>query len=161
MTAIPNKICPKCGQRMVLTMRRCGRCGYLFSWLDRLLEWDQRESAKSKDKFKADVRKHPYAYALGLILILCFIFSGPSHNQFEYSAALAAEKQVKFLLTDPDSATFNEEHMTHMQQSPNDVFVWGFVDAKNAFGGTMRHKWRCKVHRIEGEWQADLPEIDN
>jgi len=70
------------------------------------------------------------------------------------AAAVIAENYVEMQLISPKSADFPwlDYNCWRDAKDSNTFLVKSYVDAENAFGAMIRHKYECKLRYISGDW---------
>ena len=151
--------CPECGQSISKEAEACPHCG--------------KKSAKQIDPNVAGCLG-----CLGLIILIVIIAalwpSSPSPstsaaeskaNELEMQKSMAwvyAERFVKERLAAPSKADFGgvleQNPQSHVNAGKNGYYtVRGWVDAQNAFGGTVRQDFMCVVlDHGEDIWTCEM-----
>jgi hypothetical protein len=88
---------------------------------------------------------------ISIALFSCHTDEGPS----ESGAYVISQTFVKQRLKDPSSAKFFNSTYTSLDVGDNTYIVKAEFDAKNEFGGNLRHTYTAKLKHISGDW-ADI-----
>ena len=135
---MPLKPCPECGREISTQAAACPTCGY---------------DLKGKRAAQEQSRKAFGCLVLLAVVGTCYAISkdemaldAPDPNLF--NAKYACEQYIKPRLTSPSTAKFGDYGTTAeaVTALPNGTYrVVGYVDAQNAFGGTLRKNYVCEV----------------
>lgn len=85
---------------------------------------------------------------ISIAMFSCEIDNGPS----ESGAYIISQHFVKFKLKDPSSAKFFTSSYKSKNIGGNTYLVSAEFDAKNAFGGNIRHRYTAKLKYKSGDW---------
>lgn len=132
--------CPECGREISTQAAACPTCGY-----------DVRAKRAARESSRR---------AVGCLVVLlgmatCYVVFGdptgtgtPRSDPNLFNAKYACEQYIKPRLTSPSTAKFGDYGTTAdaVTALPNGTYqVVGYVDAQNAFGGTLRKNYVCEV----------------
>lgn len=92
-----------------------------------------------------------------VILYLVGTCMGPT---WDFQAARVARQAVRSELLAPRTAHFSDERMT-LSDDGRSATVWGFVDAENGFGVSIRQKWVVDVRKDGSKWIAGDPHLSD
>lgn len=102
------------------------------------------------------------AATAGLLLLLSACSSGSDDGRDEIGAKVMCEQFIEDRLLSPGSAEFQNSGEYVVTGTGDRYEVSGYVDAENAFGGSLRREWSCTVvDQGDGTWElVDLQGID-
>jgi hypothetical protein len=138
--------CPECGHQMSTGASACPSCGAPA----------EKKSARVSPGCGG---------CLVVVLVLLVIGvvaspgSGPEESEASQAsrartfAALACEASVKAQLRAPSTAKF-PGGTSHVTLRGDSASVASYVDAQNAFGGTIRSPYVCEAWRVGDSWRA-------
>lgn len=130
------KPCPECKREISTQAAACPTCGY---------------DLKAKRAAQKQSNRAVGCLAMVVVVIIYYAVNEdetarPDPNLF--SALYACEQYIKPRLTSPSTAKFGINGTTAeaVTAFPNGTYgVVGYVDAQNAFGGTLRKNYVCEV----------------